>query len=197
MLIFPDDTGKLLIISDNLNITTLAAEEMRMKGELIEGNTDPLQLIRKAAVYIRAELKKSEAQANLGWPAQPQELDKDYRPLTPLPMGFLKTLPAGDSEKPLTSRVNRFLYSVLQDFTFAISGGSCNTAKHILLPWVGNVEVIKLLNGLGHAISYSKLELIETALCSKMIESEEEMALSLPSNVYPGVATTLLFDNID
>ena len=41
-----------------------------MKGELNslkEGNTDPSQLIQKAAVHIRAELKKSEAQANLGW----------------------------------------------------------------------------------------------------------------------------------
>lgn len=168
-----------------------------MKGEFIEGNTDPLQLIRKAAVYIGAELKKSEAQANLGWPPQPQELDKDYRPLTPLQTEFLKTLPGGDSEKPLTARVNRFICSVLQDFTFAVSGGSCNTAKQILLPWDGNVEVIKLLNGLGHAISCSKLEVIETALCSKKIESKEEMALILPSNVYPVVATTLVFDNID
>ena len=68
--IFPDDTGNLLVIPDNLKITTLAAEQMRMKGELNslkEGNTDPSQLIQKAAVHIRAELKKSEAQANLGW----------------------------------------------------------------------------------------------------------------------------------
>ena len=77
---------------------------MRMKGELNslkEGNTDPSQLIRKAAVHIRAKLKKSEAQANLGWPPRPQELDKDYRPLTPFLTEFLKTLVAGDSEKPL------------------------------------------------------------------------------------------------
>ena len=73
LLIFPDDTGKLLVIPDNLKITTLAAKQMRMKGELNspkEGNTDPLQLIQKAAVYIRAELKKSEAEANLGWSKQ-------------------------------------------------------------------------------------------------------------------------------
>ena len=48
LLIFPDDTGKLIVIPDNLKITTLAAEQMRMKGELNslkEGNTDPSQLI--------------------------------------------------------------------------------------------------------------------------------------------------------
>ena len=205
LLIFPDDTGKLLVIPDNLKITTLAAEQMRMKGELNslkEGNTDPSQLIRKAAIHIRAELKKSEAQANLGWPPQPQELDKDYRPLTPFLTEFLKTLVAGDSEKPLTSRVNRLIYSVLQDLMFVVSGGSCHTAKHILLPWAvktltGNVEVIKLLNRLGHGISYSKLAEIETALCLRKTESEEEMAVILPANVYTGVPTTLAFDNID
>jgi len=40
-----------------------------MKGELNtlkESNSDPLQLIRKAAVYIRSQLKKFQAQANLG-----------------------------------------------------------------------------------------------------------------------------------
>lgn len=206
LLISPDDTGKLLVIPDNLKITMLAAEHMRLKGELnsLKDSTDPLQLIRKAAAYIRAELKKSEAEANLVWPPQPQELDKDYRPLTPFLTEFLKTLVAGDhdSEKPLTSRVHRFIYSVSQDFMFAVSGGSCSTAKHILLPWAvkaltGNVKVIKLLSRLGHGISYSKLEEIETALCLKKIESEEEMAVNLPSNVYPGVPTTLAFDNID
>lgn len=166
--ISPDDTGKLLVIPDNLKITMLAAEHMGLKGELnsLKDNTDPLQLIRKAVAYIRAELKKSEAKANLVWPAQPQELDKDYRPLTPFLTEFLKTLVAGDSEKPLTSRVNRFIYSVSQDFMFAVSGGSSSTAKHILLPWAvkaltGNVKVIKLLSRLGHGISYSKLEEIE------------------------------------
>jgi len=109
LLIFTDDNGKLLVIHDNLKITTRAAEQMRTKGELNslkEGNSDPLQLIQKAAVYIRAELTKSQAQANLGWRPQPQELDKDYLPLTPFLTEFLKTLVAGDSEKPLTSRVN-------------------------------------------------------------------------------------------
>ncbi|XP_078353848.1 uncharacterized protein LOC144638526 [Oculina patagonica] len=205
LLIFPDDNGKLLIIPDNLKITTLAAEQMRMKGELKsmkEGKSDPLQLVKKTALYVRDELKKSQDEAHLGWPPEPHELDKDYLPLTPLLTAFLQTLVAGDTEKPMTSRVNRFIYSVSQDCMFAVSGGSCTTAKHILLPWAvktltGNVEVIKLLNRLGHGVSYSKLEEIETALCMKKIESDEQMGVMLPSNIYPGVPTTLAFDNID
>lgn len=85
---------------------------------------------------------------------------------------------------------------------FAVSRGSCTTPKHILLPWAvktltGNVKVIKLLNRLRHGVSYSKLDEIETALCLKKMESEEEMAVILPSNIYPGVPKTLAFDNID
>lgn len=120
-----------------------------MTGELNslkEGNSDPLQLTRKAAVYIRSQLKKFQAQANLGWPLQPQELDKDYLPLTPFLTEFLKTLVAGDSEKELSSRLNRFIHSVSQDFMFAVSGGSSTIPKHILLPWTvktltGNVDL--------------------------------------------------------
>lgn len=204
-MIFPDDNGKLLVIPDNLKITTLAAEQMRMKGELKslkEGNSEPLKLVQKAALFIRDQLKKSQEQANLGWPPQPQQLDKDYLPLTPFITAFLKTLVAGDTDKPLTSRVNRFIYSVYQDCLFAVSGGFCATAKHILLPWAvktltGNVEVIKLLNRLGHGVSYSKLEEIETELCLQKLQSGDEMGLILPSNIYPGVPTTLAFDNID
>ena len=40
------------------------------------------------------------------------------------------------------------------------------------------------------------MKLTETALCLKKIESGEEMAVILPSNVYPGVPTTLAFDNV-
>lgn len=152
LLIFPDDRGKLLVLPDNLKITALAAEQMQMKGELKylkERSSAPSKLVQKAALYIRDELKASQKLANLGWPPQPHELDKDYFPLSPLLTAFLKTLVMGGTEKSPTSHVNRFIYSVSQDCIYAVSGGSCNTAKHILLPWAvkaltGNVEVIKI-----------------------------------------------------
>ena len=57
--------------------------------------------------------------------------------------------------------------------------------------------MIKLLNRLGHGVSYSNLEEIEIAFFLKKIEREEELVVILPSNIYPGVPTTLAFDNID
>ena len=73
--------------------------------------------------------------------------------------------------------------------------------KHILLLWAvktltGNVELIKLLNHLGHGVSYTKLEEVETALCLQKIESKGEPGVILPSNIHPCLSTTLAFDNI-
>ena len=41
-------------------------------------------------------------------------------------------------------------------------------------------------------ISYSKLEEIETALCMKKIEREEEKGVILSSNIYPGIPTAYI-----
>ena len=173
LVIFPNDNGKLIIIPYNLRATKLAGELAKMEREIksLKEDSDPLDLVGKAALYISDEMKKTQEELNLEWP---QKLDMDYLPLTPFITVFFKTLVAGNPDKPLTFRVNRFIYSVYQDCMFAISGGSCLTAKHILLPWAvksltGNVDVFKLLNRLGHGISYSKLEEIETALCMEKL----------------------------
>lgn len=89
-----------------------------------------------------------------------------------------------------------------QDCVYAVSGGSAIPAKHILLPWgiksvTGNVEVIKVLNRLGHSISYSKLEELDTALCLKKQAQEADKGVTLPSTSHPCVPTALAFDNFD
>ena len=83
----------------------------------------------------------------------------------------------------------------------AITGGKTKPPKHVLLPfavksWTGNTELIRTLNRLGHSISYSQVQEIDTALClQKLAMSKEDTAL--PGNIYPGVFTTLAWDNID
>ena len=74
-----------------------------------------------------------------------------------------------------------------QDVIYGITGGLVKTAKHILLPWsvktlTGNVEMVKVLNRLGHGISYSKLEEIDTALCLQKLFMEREEGIVLPSS---------------
>ena len=87
-----------------------------------------------------------------------------------------------------------------QDVRNEVSNGRTLTPKHILLPWAvktltGNVELIKILNRLGHSCSYTKLE-VDTALCIEKIHSTSS-AFTLPSGTHTNVPTVLAFDNID
>ena len=60
----------------------------------------------------------------------------------------------------------------------------------------GNVELIQILNRLGHSISYSMMEEIDTALCLQKV-SLAGGVIALPVNIHPGMFTTLTWDNID
>lgn len=62
---------------------------------------------------------------------------------------------------------------------------------------LGNVELIQILNRLGHGISYSKLEEVDTSLCLQKLAMTPEDGVALPSNIVPGTNTVLAFDNID
>ena len=48
----------------------------------------------------------------------------------------------------------------------------------------------------GHGISYSQLEEIDTALCLQKLARTPEDRVPLSSNIYPGTNTVLAFDNI-
>ena len=60
--------------------------------------------------------------------------------------------------------------SLGQDIIYAVTNGKVKPPKHITLPFAvksltGNTELIHMLNRLGHSVSYSQLEEIDTALC--------------------------------
>ena len=101
-----------------------------------------------------------------------------------------------------SARVTRLAWSIAQDIITAVNVGAIKTAKHVLLPWViktltGNVEVIKIMNRLGHGCSYTALEEIDTALCIDKVASVDSDGVPLPKNVHPSVPTVLAFNNID
>ena len=98
--------------------------------------------------------------------------------------------------------MERVVQSVGQDCIYAVSRGKVVPAKHILLPWgvkslTGNVELIKMLNRLGHGVSYSKLEEIDTALCLQKQMKEADRGIVLPSSSHPCIPSSLAYDNID
>ena len=98
--------------------------------------------------------------------------------------------------------IERHICSVGQYIVYGVSRGRRCPPKHILLPFAVktltcNVELIQILNRLGHCVSYSMFERIETALCLKKMGLLSERRMILSSNIHPNLPTTLFWDNID
>lgn len=87
-----------------------------------------------------------------------------------------------DSEKK-----QRLVLSIAQDVCNAATNSQWMMAKHLLLGisvrhLTRSVEIISMLNRLGHCASYSRLLELETAIC-KAIDDRES---TIPSTIYPG-----------
>ena len=204
--IFAGDNGRLLVVPDNLSIEDLAVEYMKVQATLQDYKKDHKDIqgiLKTAALHLRQEIKKTQQNVDQPWPPQPDELNHDYVPLPDDLLQFLKTLLVNDRPDRLPSaQVQTSVWSLAQDIVYEVTGGTLQTAKHILLPWVvktltGNVEIIKMLNRLGHGISYSKLAEIDTALCLQKLAKHETYGVALPDNLVPDVPTVLAYDNID
>ena len=92
--------------------------------------------------------------------------------------------------------------SIAQYLEFAITRGRYKPVKHMLLAFAvksltGNVELIHPLNRLGHGITYTQLEEIDTSLCLQKLAVAAENCIPPPGNIHPYTSTTLAFDNMD
>lgn len=192
--------GRVLVYPDNLSLAQALRENVILKDKIqeLESTNDIAHIINQSATHIRRQIK---SMPTMPWPPKPEELNADYLTLPDTLMLFLRTLLMENSAEG-TPRLERVVQSLGQDCVYAVSGGLTIPAKHILLSWgikslTGNVEVIKLLNRLGHSISYSKLEELDTTLCLIKQAQGAETGVTLPSTSHPCVPTTLAFDNID
>ena len=50
---------------------------------------------------------------------------------------------------------------------------------------------------LGHGISYSRIQEVDTALCLHKLASQTEDSVALPEQILPYIPTTLSWDNIN
>jgi hypothetical protein len=164
-----NDNGKLLVFPDNLSRDKLAKENLALSEKLKVYTDDGKcidQLLLRAALYLRDEVKRSTKKQQ--WPPLPEELDESYLPLPDALTKFYNILLSGES-KNTSDRTQRLTNSFAEDCVYGITGGRQKSSKHILTSWAtktltGNVELIKSLNRLGHGISYSQLEELDTAL---------------------------------
>lgn len=195
-----DDKGKVLVYPDNLSLDHAVVAMMKAEEQLLEvkhsENID--NIVKLSANHLREQIKKIKPKP---WPPHPAELNSDYAKVPESLEAFLKLLLHGETHKE-TQKLERLVQSIGQDCIYAVSGGKVVPAKHILLPWglkslTGNVELIKMLNRLGHGISYSKLEELDTALCLQKQMKEADQGIILPSSCHPCIPTSLAFDNID
>jgi len=60
-----------------------------------------------------------------------------------------------------------------------------------------NVELIQMLNRLGHGVSFSQLEKNDTALCLQKMPANLNQMVVLPGTYQPNVFANLAWDNID
>ena len=151
-------------------------------------------LVAKAALLLRNEIKQNEI--NQTWPPDVEQ-DKDIIPQSVIK--FLQTLLTGKTDYPQPSeRVEHLTTSLGSDLVFTVTGDKTKPPKHTMLPFAvksltGNTELIRTLSQLGHGVSYTQVEEIDTALCLQKME-RSQTGVALPSNIYQGVFTTLALD---
>lgn len=147
-------------------------------------------IIDKAALQMRGDIKRQDYRQT--WPPQ---ISEDMTIPTSVTR-FLHTLLTGttDCSNP-SDRVQRLCSSFAQDLVYAITNGKVKPTKHITLPFAvksltGNVELVHILNRLGHSLSYSQVEEIDTALCLQKLSLSDGQPV-LPRDIHAGVFTTL------
>ena len=101
----------------------------------------------------------------------------------------------------ISAEVRRIVLSLAQDLIHCVSRGSIKTPKHVTLPLTvksltGNAELVTILNRFGHALSYSQIEELETALAEKEIAKEQD-GIIVPSTCSMGVPAVFCWDNND
>ena len=89
--------------------------------------------------------------------------------------------------------------SIGQYIIYCVHNGQFINSKHILLPFAiksmtGNVELIKIINRLGHEISYTKLAEVDTAYAIQKISTNSGL---IPEEIQSYQQASMVYDNID
>ena len=190
--------SRTYIRPDNLSIESIASDYVVAKNKLDKHDTFSETPLENVALLLREEIKQHCKEQS--WPPHPDELNSDYITLPDTLIKFLTLLLGGKQQA--TDRINRLSTSIAQDIITAVTVGKVLTPKHVLLSWViksltGNVELIKMMNRLGHSCSYTTLEEIDTALCMEKLEVVNDNSVPIPLNIVTDIPTVVAYDNID
>lgn len=175
---------------NNLDRQELARRNQMLQKELAVWRRNAMEmtkLLEKAALYIRQSVK--EHQMNVPWPLAPADLTTLKACIPEDLHHFFTILLTGDPTNMTPSaRVCRLSYSMSQDIVYTVTCGRQKTPKHVLLSYgiktlTGNVELIQMINRLGHSVSYHQLEENDTALC---LQKQSLSSNPISSQTCPG-----------
>ena len=205
IIIFKTQDRKLLVMPRMLSAEMLAEEVYTLSQELDILKSDlsnKSNIINKAAIYLHDDVKATLKDYPMSWPPDPVNLNKEHINLPSTLSTFLEIILTGKQSTNITHRISWAIMSIGQDLQYSVSQGQYRPPKHIILSsaiksLTGNVECIKILNRLGHCVSYSILEEIDTALVLQKLAMLPRIGFPLPSNIMLYMDVTLGWDNVN
>ena len=192
--IFLNQKGKLIFLPNTVTIEQIAEDYMELQKQhekLMLESDKKRKLVQEAAVIIRSEL--SQLKNNMSWPPRVSELNPDMLRTPNLLQHFLSYLLHGPSKPSLKTS------SIGQDIIYCVHNGQFITSKHTLLPFAiksmtGNAELIKIMNRLGHGVSYTKFAEVDSAYAIQKISTNLGL---IPEEIQPYQQASIVYDNID
>ena len=192
--IFQNAKGKLIFLPNAITRQQLACDLLRAQHLLEKEGIDSTKAqkqIREVALNVRSDVKALEGITS--WPPGVSELNPEQVTLPSSLQLLLSYLIHGNTKK--STKTN----SLGQDIIYNVHQGGILTPKHLLLPFTvksmtGSIELIKILNRLGHGVSYSKIYEVDTAYAIQKFSSSTSM---IPDEIQPYQQVTLVYDNID
>ena len=191
---FQTSEGKFILFPLNIEMEMLVIQNVELREKISTLEAELEDVVHRCALLIRNDIKIKT------------QLSPDQTPDVMIPdstQQFLRTLLTGDiNSASETKRIQRLIWSYGQDFVHGVTCARVKTPKHVLLPCAvknltGNVKLINYLNRLGHSLSYSQIEEIETSIALYKISQVQDRHIVLPNGIVPSVLTHLAWDNID
>ena len=117
---------------------------------------------------------------------------------------FLSALMTGKlpEDVQLNPEQHRRVLAIAQDIIYTTTNSRCKTPKHVGLAMsikhlTGSRQIISMLHGLGHSVSYDDVVRIQSAIATHVMSSVSENVAFLPTNIFPGSFAHAAMDNID
>lgn len=191
----------VLIVPSSLKVETLVVENYSLQQKLkqvlnVESSED---LCRKTGEVLHNKIK--EIQAKLPWPPMVEDLRVE-KVSQYIPKELMLLMEGLIPQSSVRGKCRQL--SLAQDLVYCVAG--IRTPKSVLFPAVikgltNNTATLRLINKLGHGVSYDVLEELDTLEALRNIDYLVEGEVIIPSSFTPaeepGSVALMISDNID